>query len=173
MDIQSKSQTWDPLHAPVWRKLLAVRVLILCLVLLAPSVFLVNFLDTHKQNVPQWLEIGLGIGAILPCWSLALVLVKGVPDLVVHFVPEGSLKRMLLWGDRSSEDIARDFGENGYSSALFPIYLFAAFALITIFILFIIGEVSLVINLLGLIFHGWPSWAILITILLILLLFKK
>ena len=45
--------TFDPLHAPLWRKVLSVRVLLLCLAGLSLSFFFIEWLDKAKLEIPK------------------------------------------------------------------------------------------------------------------------
>ena len=165
--------SFDPLHAPLWRKLLAVRVLLLCVAGLVLSFFLIEWLDKAKLDIPKWLETGLIIVAVFPFLAFILTLKEGIPDLIVHFVPDGRLQRFLLWGDRLPEVIAKEFNESGYGIALLPVLLPVGLAVVVIIILLFVAGFALIGSLLSAIFAGWPPWAVVITILLVAILLKK
>ena len=88
----------NPLHATLWRKLLAVRVFLLCVAGLILTYFLVAWADAAKLELPKWLGTVLGFLALLPFFAFISAVKEGASDLVVHFVPEGRFKRLLLWG---------------------------------------------------------------------------
>ncbi|MGH8491240.1 MAG: hypothetical protein ACREXS_20850 [Gammaproteobacteria bacterium] len=169
----SSIPAFDPLHAPLWRKLLAVRVFLLCFAGLSLSYFFIDWIDTAKPDIPKWLEKGFIILAVLPFLAILLALKEGIADLVVHFVPEGRVRRLLLWGDRTPEAIATQFNESGYAIALLPFFIPLALAALALVVLLLFGGVALVGSLFSAMFSGWPSWAVVITILLVAILLKK
>lgn len=173
MTEQIAPASFDPLHAPLWRKLLAVRVLLLCLVGLALSFFFIGWLDDAKLDLPKWLQTGVALVAGISFLAFILALALGGADLVVHFVPEGRLKRLLLRGDRSPEAIATDFKNTGYFLSLLPFIITVALILVGAALLLFFGGVALVVTMFSAMFAGWPSWAIVITILLVAILLKK
>jgi len=167
----------NPLNAPLRRKLLALRVWALCLVGLVLSFFLIDWLDGFKFDIPKWLESVFIFFGVLPFLTFLYALGAGGADLIVHFVPEGRLKRFLLKGDRSPETIAKEFGKSGYSYALLPFFLPLALLAIVLVVALIFGGAALVFAAISAlwnsVFGGWPSWAIVITFLLIAILLKK
>lgn len=165
--------TFDPLHAPLWRKLLAVRVLMLCVAGLILSFFLIEWIDNAKLDMPKWLKTGLIIVAMFPFLAFILALKEGIPDLIVHFVPDGRLKRLLLRGDRSPEVIAKEFNQSGYSIALLPFFIPVGLGIVALGILLFIGGFVLISGFFSAMFAGWPPWAVVITILLVAVLLKK
>ena len=173
MTESSAPVSFDPLRAPLWHKLLTVRVLLLCLIGLTISFFYVGWLDDAKLDAPKWVQTGLGILAALPFLAFILALGLGGADLVVHFVPEGRLKRLLLRGDRSPQTIATEFKDTGYIIALLPFIIPVALCVLAFIALLLFGGVAVVGDLFSAVFSGWPSWAIVITILLVAILLKK
>lgn len=103
---------------------------------------------------------------MLPFLAFILALKEGIPDLVVHFVPDGRLKRLLLWGDRSPEVIAKEFNQSGYAIALLPFFIPVGLAVLALIILLFAGGFALIGGLFSSLFAGWPPWAVVITILL-------
>lgn len=163
----------DPLDAPLWRKLLAVRVFLLCFVGLFASYVFIDWLDSSKPDIPKWLErVVIGI-AVLPFLALLLALKEGIADLIVHFVPEGRLRRMLLWGAPTPDVIAKQFRDSGYAIALLPFIIPAGFLVIALVVVLAFGGTALVGSLFGSMFAGWPPWAVVITFLLVVILLKK
>lgn len=161
----------------LWRKLLALRVWALCVAGLFVTFLFVDWLDAYNPDIPKWIESILMFFAALPFLLFLWALAAGGADLVVHFVPKGRFKRLLLRGDRSPETIAKEFGEAGYMYALLPFYLAIGLALVAAIVVFIAGGFvvgTAAINALwNSIFGGWPPWAIVITFLLVALLLKK
>lgn len=163
----------DPLHAPLWRKLLAVRVFLLCFVGLSLSFFFIEWLDTAKPDIPKWLEKAFIFIAVLPFLAFILTLKEGIADLVAHFVPSGRLKRVLLWGDRPPEVIAAEFNKSGYTIAMLPFVIPLLLAALALVVFLVFGGVALVGSMFSAMFSGWPSWAVVITVLLVAILLKK
>lgn len=167
----------NPLSAPLWRKLLALRVWALCAVGVFTAFLLIDWLDSFKSDIPKWIQTIFIILLLLPLVALLSALRDGGADLVVHFVPEGRIRRFLLKGDRSPEAIANEFGKSGYSYALLPFIVPLVLAIAAIVIAIIFGGVVLgsaaISALWNGIFGGWPPWAVVITFLLIALLLKK
>lgn len=145
----------------------------LCVAGFVLSFFLIEWLDKAKLDIPKWLETGLIVVAVLPFLAFILALKEGIPDLIVHCVPDGRLKRFLLWGDRLPEVIAKEFNESGYGIALLPFFIPVGLAVVAIIILLVVGGFVLVGSLFSAMFAGWPPWAVVITILLIAILLKK
>ncbi len=163
--------------ATLWRKLLALRVWTLCVVGLVVTFLLISWLDAYKPTMPKWVETILMFFATMPFLLFVWALAAGGADLVVHFVPEGRIRRLLLKGDRSPETITKEFGEAGYSYALLPFYLAIGLALVVVVVVIIAGGFVLgtaaINSLWNSIFGEWPPWAIVITFLLVALLLKK
>ena len=162
-----------PLHAPLWRKLLAIRVFLLCLFGLSLSFLFIGWFDSSKLDIPKWLEKTFIFFAALPFLAFIFALKEGIADLVVHFVPEGRLKHLLLWGDRAPELIAKEFAESGYAIALLPFIIPLAFVAIAALALLLLGGTALVGSLFSALFGSWPAWAIVIAFLLVAILLKK
>ena len=163
----------DPLRAPLWRKLLAVRVFLLCFVGLILSFFFIEWIDSAKPDIPKWLEKGFILFAVMPFLAFLLSLKEGIADLVVHFIPEGRFKRLLLWGDRTPETIATEFSQSGYAMALLPFVIPLLLGALVLIALLLYGGMALVGSMFSALFSGWPSWAVIITILLVAVLLKK
>lgn len=163
----------NPAKPTLRRKLLALRVIALASVIAVSWVFIIGWADDLNLGLPKWAEVALALVAVLPFFSCFLAIVHGIPDLVVHVVPEGRLRRFLLWGDRSPETIAREFEESGYSLALLPVYLVLGIAALGLVLVLSLGGFALLGHMFSGLFAGWPSWAIVITILLVAILFKK
>lgn len=170
-------QAENTVEVTLWRKLLALRVWALCVAGLFITFLFINWLDTYKPDIPKWIETVLMFLAVLPFLMFLYALAAGGADLVVHFIPEGRIRRLLLKGNRSPETIAKEFGETGYLYALLPFVLAIGLAAIGIVVVIIFG--GLVVGFAALsalwnsIFGGWPPWAIVITLLLVALLIKK
>jgi hypothetical protein len=89
----------DPFDAPVWRKLLAVRVLLLCVGVAAFTAYLINSLDPLTKDLPKWIRTGGALLLASPFFACFLAIKDGLADLVIHFVPEGKVRRALFRGD--------------------------------------------------------------------------
>lgn len=163
----------NPLNAPLWRKLLAVRVFLLCCIGLAISLFIIEWFDSTKPDIPKWVEKGFQFLVVFPFLAFFVALKEGIADLVVHFIPDGRIRRMLLWGQRPAEIIANEFSSTGYAIALLPFIIPVGLTALILVVLLFFGGIGLVGSLLGSIFSGWPSWAIVITFLLVAILLKK
>jgi hypothetical protein len=173
MTDESAAVSLDPLHAPLWRKLLAIRVFVLCCIGLALSLFIIEWFDTAKPDIPKWVEMTVIVLAVIPFFAFFIALKQGIADLVVHFIPDGRVKRFLLWGDKPAETIATEFRETGYAIALLPFILPVGLAAVALVVLLFFGGIALVGSLFSAMFSGWPSWAIVITFLLVAILLKK
>jgi hypothetical protein len=161
-----------PQKAPLSRKLLALRVIAASALTLLVAGFFMGQLDSLKLNLPEWLEFVFALPFMAAFVGFIASLVHGGSDLVVHWVPPGRIRKLLLSGNRSPEQIATEFEQLGYHAALFFLYGVVGIIAIALF-----AAVVLLILTLGFsVIHalaGWPSWAIVITFLLILLLIKK
>lgn len=170
-----ESDNFNPLHAPLWRKLLAIRVLVLCCISLAVSLFIIEWFYAAAPDIQKsrWVEKIAILFALIPLFALFYAIKKGFADLVVHFIPEGRARRLLLWGDQPAETIAAEFSKNGYVFALMPFIIVGWVAVVIIVVLLFFGGIALADSLFDAVFSGWPSWAIVITFLLIAILLKK
>jgi len=164
--------TAGPLSAPTWRKVLALRVLAVSALSLVSAFYLVDLLDSAKLDLPRWLEIVLVLPAVAAFFAFIANLAAGMTDLVVHFVPAGRIRKTLLQGDRTPEQIAKEFGETGYVYALSPFFIVAGLFVLAIACVLVLGGLSALGSMWGAV-SGWPSWAIVIAVLLVLLLLKK
>jgi hypothetical protein len=171
MTMDSPAQS--PLDAPLWRKLLAVRVLLVSVAAVAVSISLIGWFDSAKPDVPRWLQKGVVFLAFIPFLTLFVLVIQGITDMAVHFIPEGKVKRLLVGTGKSSAEMAREFAESGYVFALLPFIIWALLAGLLLGLLLIFGGFALVSSLFSSLFAGWPPWAVVITILLVLILAKK
>jgi hypothetical protein len=162
----------DPLDSTPKRKLLGVRVFLICVAALAASVFIADWFEKSKLNI-SWLQYVFGTVALLQSWIFIMVFSKCGVDLVVHFVPKGRTRNFLLSGKQSPESLAAEFNESGpfWSKTTVAIPLFLAG--ITIFVVLAFGGIALVGVLFSAAFASWPIWAIVLAILLIAVLLKK
>ena len=80
---------------------------------------------------------------------------------------------MLLWGDRTPETIATEFSQSGYAMALLPFVIPLLLGALVLIALLLFGGMALVGSMFSALFSGWPSWAVIITILLVAVLLKK
>jgi len=166
--------TGDPYDAPIWRKLLALRVFLLALVGIFIAAFLINWFDKAKLDLPRWIE-WLGAMALIMPFLLALqVFASGIADMAVHFMPEGKLRRALLFGEnKDARKMADDFESISYAMVLLPFIVPAVLLAIAAFLLLIVGGFALAGAMFSAMFGGWPAWAVVITILLVMILLKK
>ena len=162
----------DPLSAPAWRKWLALRVIAMCALCLPLAFWFIDLLDTAKLDLPRWLEILLVLPAVVAVIAFLGSLAFGITDLVVHLVPPGRSRSTLLRGDRSPEQIAKEFGEIAYLLALAPFITIVVLLALALFCALALGGVAAISAMWGVV-SGWPSWAIVIAVLLLLLLLKK
>ena len=165
-------ETANPLLAPLWRKWLALRVLALSGISVSLAFWFVDTLDTLKLDLPRWLETLLILPTVAAFFALLANLAKGITDLVVHFLPHGRVRKTLLSGDRNPAECAREFEEIGYLYALSPFFIVIGLFVLAVLCVLLLGGVSAIGGMLSVV-AGWPSWAIVIAILLVLLLFKK
>jgi len=162
----------DPLDSTPKRKLLGVRVFLICFAALAPSVFLADWFDKAKLDI-SWLQYIFGTVAFLQFLIFIVMFSKCGVDLAVHFVPKGRTRNFLLSGKQSPESLAAEFNESGplFSKMTVAIPLFLAG--ITIFVVLAFSGIAVVGMLFSAVFASWPIWAIILAILLIAVLLKK
>lgn len=170
MDLLTQS---SPLNAPLWRKLLPIRVLIVSAIVIAVTFLLIGQFESAKIGVAQWVEKVFMVVAGLPILAFVILLVSATTDLAVHFLPEGKLKKSMVGREKSSEELAKEFSERAYSFVLIPLYVWAGLLAVIIGTALLLGGVTLLSTLFGSISSGWSSWAIAIVVLLVLLLLKK
>ena len=158
--------------APRWRKWLALRVLALNVLTLVLAAWVLGAADEAKLDLPKWLDIVVGLPFIAAFFGLIANLALGVTDMVVHLVPAGRARNLLLQGDRTPEQIAKEFEETGYIYALSPFFVVAGLLVVALLCILAFGGVSALGTLASAV-SSWPSWAVVITILLVLILLKK
>jgi hypothetical protein len=165
----------DPYNAPLWRKLLALRVIALCIIGAVISVYLIDWIDKPTVTWPKWIRTVGGVILALPFLMVFMSIKEGLADLAIHFFPEGRVRQSLLWGDekRTATQIASDFEKIGYAMPVIPLILPAIIFGIALAAGLVIGGGVVVASLLGGLFSGWPTWAVVITFLLIAILLKK
>lgn len=165
-------QSKNPLAAPIWRKLLAVRVLALGALSLALTAWLGDLMETLKLDLPRWLFLILLLPGLAAVFGFYFGLVAGLTDLAVHFLPSGRVRGLLLRGDRTPEQLSAEFADGAYLYALMPAFVLAGMLLIAVVCLLVLGGVAALSGAFAMV-SGWPSWAIVIAVLLVLLLLKK
>ena len=169
--------------ASLWRKLLALRIMALCLATTVLMIYVMEFVeDSDLFPESKWLKIPIMILALLPFWSLLVAIVEGLPDLVIHFTPEGKMRRFLLWDSEKkhasdAKKQANRFEETAYGIALLPVIAPIALLIISLIlgliILLVFGVGASIFAGLNSFASGTPSWAIVIIVLLVSLHFKK
>jgi hypothetical protein len=163
----------DPLRAPLWRKLLAARAFLLCLVGISLSCFLVNWIEAAKLDIPKGFEDSFFGVIVLPLYTIFYTLPACITDLVVHFVPEGRFRRLYIGSGRTPEAMATKFEKRGYAIALLPLVIPLVLGALALIALLLFGGVALVSGVFSSMFSGWPAWAVVVTLLLVAILLKK
>jgi hypothetical protein len=162
----------DPLCSTPKRKLLGVRVFLVCFAALAPSVFIADWFEKSKLDI-SWLQYVFGTVAFFQFCIFIAVLFKCAVDLVIHFVPKGRTRNFLLSGKQSPEFLAAEFNELGPSFCKMTLAIPLILAGITIFVVLAFGGIAVIGALFSAVFASWPIWAIVLAILLIAVLLKK
>ena len=160
------------MQAPIWRKLLVFRLLIIVTFALFVSYGYMLLIDGMFKSLPRWLQNICVIPAVFPFISLIVLIIKGITDLAVHFVPEGKVKRLLVGKDLTSHELASDFQENGYWIAIAPLVVWAGLISIVIVGAVFIAGTTVIGAFFSSVFSGWPIWSVVITVLLVLVLLK-
>ena len=151
---------------------LSIRVLLVSLISLALSFAIIDWLDHTKPDIPKWMQtVAFGL-LLLPFFAFMGLTYKGVTDIAVHFLPEGKFKRLMVGKEKTSVELAEEFGKEAYLRALLPLYVWDALLALLLVVLLAYGGFALVSSMLSAAFGGWPTWAIVITILLVLILLK-
>lgn len=162
----------NPLDSTPKRKLLGVRVFLICFAALAPSVFLADWFDKAKLDI-SWLQYIFGTVAFLQFCIFMSVFFKCSVDLVIHFVPEGRTRNFLLSGKHSPEFLAAEFNESGPVFCKLTIAIPLVLTGLSIFVVLAFSGIAVVGMLFSAVFASWPIWAIILAILLIAVLLKK
>ena len=131
--------------------------------------------DVKKLNLPEWVVILFIVPGVVTFFIFLYALATGLADLAIHFIPESRFRKAFVegWGGRSTQDIADEFSKTGYRLAWLPFAAIGAVCGLALIVLLAIGGIALLSSVVGGIFAGWPTWAIVITILLVLILLKK
>ena len=168
-------QVFDPLNAPLKRKLLAIRYLVFGIIGLAITLYLVDWIDHSKPDIPRWLEkVIIGFVALQFLAFGAFLINGAIPDLIVHFAPDSRIMQWLIrnrgW---SPEAIATEFSKGGYLLPMLPLIVAGIVIGILLVVLLMLGGLALAYSLISAMFSGWPSWAIVIALLLLAIYLKK
>lgn len=163
----------NPLASPLSRKLLGLKVIAACSLSLVIAFYALAWLDEAKLDLPKWIWNILALPFLAAAFGFLYGVAAAGADLVVHFLGDGGLKRLLLGGDRTPDEIAANFESVGYVYALLPAYIAGGIVVLAIALALVVGGVAAVLSLWNNVVDKWPPWAIVITILLILLLQKK
>jgi len=163
----------DPANAPLSRKLLGFRVILVNALMVFGAFQYLQWLDHAKLEMPRWLETAVMLPVLIALITFLWTLAAAGTDLAAHLLRDGKLRRLLLKGDKSPQQIAEDFAQSGYVMALLPLILTGGAVLVGIAVAIVIGGFGLAGGVISSIFNGWPTWAIVITILLVLILIKK
>ncbi|MDI4635839.1 hypothetical protein J7U46_22425 [Pelomonas sp. V22] len=169
----SSVEATNPLEAPLWRKLLGLRVLFVIVTNASLALFFIGWLDDAKLHLHPWIENGIMIFVGLFALIGFLGFTRSLEDLVIHFLPDGGLRRLLLKGDRTPDEQAAEFARDGMNFALLPFVVPAGLIVIVAVLALIVGGGALIGGLFSALFAGWPAWAIVICILLVANLYKK
>jgi hypothetical protein len=134
---------------------------------------LLEWLDKPNLKLPNWLETVVALSLVLALFSFLMTAAAAGADLTAHLMRDGKVRRLLLKGNQTPQEIAEDFAKTGYWFALAPLALAGVAVIISLAVVVVVGGYLLAAGAVSSIFSGWPSWAIVITILLILVLAKK
>ena len=160
----------------MWRKLLALRVMVICGAILVLALYLSNFLDSPNLGLPDWLHFLPYVPAATALFGFAYAASMGLSDMVVHFVPTVAYARRFLPTDLDPEQIALSFGQTGYKYALVPFFALALLSVVILAFGLVIGGIAALVTIwaaVGSAVSSWPTWAVVITVLLILVLLKR
>ena len=173
-----KTQTYDPAHASFRRKTFGLRVILVSIGVLMLAVFLYDWLIhfIRDGNLSEWLEkaiiLILNLTIFFIVWLAGFQLFRAVHDSVNYLVPEGKLKNKLLISRGESETISNELEQDGYAAILLPLKIIGWIFGIGLLILFVIGGGALVISGVSSFLASTPTWAIVIIILLLAILYK-
>jgi hypothetical protein len=163
----------DPANAPLSRKLLGFRVILVNALMIFGAFQMIDWVDHAKIQMPHWLQTIVTVPLVLAFLSFFWTISAAGTDLTAHFLRDGKLRSLLLKGDKSPQQIAEEFAQSGYWIALLPLILAGGAVLIAVAVAVVIGGFALAGGAIAGVFNGWPPWAIVITILLVLILVKK
>ena len=158
----------DPLNASLHRKLMGLRSILFGLVGLVLAVTIINFIDDIE--LAEWVESVLVGFVAFTVFSFFFTVMYAIMDLVVHFVPDGAFKRMLLkgrltggllQGKGSPEIMAREYATIGYALALFPLIIPAVVIGTGFVVLLVIGGFGAVSEVVQGTSFGLSPWLIL------------
>jgi hypothetical protein len=156
------------------RNWLALRLLA---VSFATNAFMWWLLDNEQANqvmdgLPKWMEILIVLPVLAGFFGLFVLLTRGIPDFLNHSMAEGKWKTRLLEDKLAAIASAKDFQEIGPIAAYAPFWVIALYVVIVIVAALALGGIAALSSLWGTV-SGWPSWAVVITILLVMILLKR
>lgn len=162
------------LEVPLRRRLLGFRVLASCALSLSLMWFVATLLD-GVEGAPEWVEFVLAACFVIAIFAMFQGVVRGLVDVAIHWLPAGRMRNLLVDDKKNGQAIqtaADDFEAAGHIWALAPLYaagLLLVLALAAILFLVAASSAASVFEAVS----SWPSWAVVISVLLVLILMKK
>lgn len=156
------------------RKWLALRLLVISFGTNALMWWLADNDQANRllEGLPQWMGLLIGLPLMAGFFGLFVLLTRGIPDLLSHSMSDGKWKSRLLEDRLAAIASAKDFEEIAWVAAFAPFMVIAIYVVLVILAAVALGGIAALSGLRDAV-SGWPSWAVVITILLVLILFKQ
>lgn len=159
---------------PKGRKWLALRLLAISLGTNALMWWLADNDQANRllDGLPEWMALLVALPMLAGFFGLFVLLTRGIPDVLSHSMSDGKWKNRLLEDNLAAIASAKDFEEIAWMAAFAPFMVIALYVALVIIAALAFGGIAALSGLWGAV-SGWPSWAIVITILLVLILLKQ
>lgn len=156
------------------REWLALRLIAISLPMNAVLWWMMDFVDRDHLfgEFPKWLQYVVILPVVAGFFGLGYLLLRGSHDLLVHVLPAGRFKHTVVGDDAANEQSVKEFPELGRVAAFAPLWLVGLYLVLLLMAGFALGGFAALSGIWSAV-SGWPSWAVVITILLVMILFKQ
>lgn len=161
------------------RRWLALRFLVVSLLTNFLLWWLMDALDSGDRiwrQIPKWAQLAAVLPVVAAIYGLGFLILRGTHDMLIYALPAGKWKIRLVGDEGSNITSAEEFPELGRTAAFGPILILVLYMALVMVAVFVFSGLAAVYGLwIGVrtITAGWPSWAIVITVLLVIILFRQ
>lgn len=161
------------------RRWLALRFLVVSLLTNCLLWWLMDALDSGDhiwRQIPKWAQLAAVLPVVAAIYGLGFLILRGAHDMLIYALPAGKWKTRLIGDEGSNITSAEEFPELGRTAAFGPILILGLYLILVLLAVLVFSGLAAVYGLwygFRAITAGWPSWAIVITVLLVLILFRQ